>query len=38
LATLSDDKTEATIDRATLYELVWSKPTAYLAILGGSET
>ena len=28
---MSERKTETTIDRATLYELVWSKPTAYLA-------
>jgi hypothetical protein len=28
---VSESKTETTIDRATLYELVWSKPTAYLA-------
>src|SRR5262245_36530385 len=28
---VSGSKTETTIDRATLYELVWSKPTAYLA-------
>jgi hypothetical protein len=28
---VSERKRETTIDRATLYELVWSKPTAYLA-------